>query len=143
LLPSRVLHKQATTPPLPFISIASSHLPWSTLNGSYVSVGDVCSSIYQSLRTNITTSEFNCFPHQRDQVRATLRTDITTSPFQKDQVRVIRAHEKRFHAEIIVPSFFRLLFDTWTFLGFFFRLVQRPWQFLLLDNVHFIQDQKL
>ena len=74
-LPNRVLYEQATTPPVPFLSIASLHLPWFidvyASNGSYVSVGDVFSSIYWSLRTNITTSEFHCFPRQRDQVRAT------------------------------------------------------------------------
>jgi hypothetical protein len=74
-LPSRVLYEQATTPPLPFLSIASLHLPWLidvyASNGSYVSVGDVFSSIYWSLRTNITTAEFHSFPHQRDQLRGT------------------------------------------------------------------------
>ena len=75
ILPGRALHNPATTPPLPFLSISSIHLPWMidvyATNGSYVSVGDVFDSIYRSLRTNITTTEFNSFPRRRDQVRAT------------------------------------------------------------------------
>lgn len=75
LLLGRVLFEQATTPSLPFLSITSIHLPWIidvyASNGSYVTLGDVFSSIYRALRINITTSEFNSFPHQRDQARAT------------------------------------------------------------------------
>jgi hypothetical protein len=74
-LSGRALFEPATTPPLPFLSITSIHLPWIidvyASNGSYVSLGDVFNSIYRSLRTNITTTEFNFFPHRRDQVRAT------------------------------------------------------------------------
>ena len=74
-LPGRPLHEPATTPPLSYLSISSIHLPWIidvyASNGSYVSLGDVFNSIYRSLRTNITTTEFNFFPHRRDQVRAT------------------------------------------------------------------------
>ena len=75
LLPGRALHEPATTPPQPFLSISSIHLPWIievyASNGSYVTIGDVFNSIYRSLRTNITTTEFNFFPHRKDQVRAT------------------------------------------------------------------------
>lgn len=75
LFPSRAFYEQATTPPLPFLSITSLYLPWSidvyASNGSFVTVGDVFSCIYRSLRTNITTMEFNSFPNQREQVRAT------------------------------------------------------------------------
>ena len=74
-LPGRALHEPATTPPLSFLSISSIHLPWIidvyASNGSYVSLGDVFNSVYRSLRTNITTTEFNFFPHRRDQIRAT------------------------------------------------------------------------
>lgn len=74
-LPGRALHEPATTPPLSFLSISSIHLPWIidvyASNGSYVSLGDVFNSIYRSLRTNITTAEFNFFPHRKDQIRAT------------------------------------------------------------------------
>ena len=74
-LPGRALYEPATTPPLSFLSISSIHLPWIievySSNGSYVSLGDVFNYIYRSLRTNITTTEFNFFPHRRDQVRAT------------------------------------------------------------------------
>lgn len=71
----QVLYERATTPPLPFLSITSIHLPWSidvyASNGSYVTLGDVFNCIYRSLRANITTTEFNSFPQQGDQVRAT------------------------------------------------------------------------
>ena len=74
-LPGRALHEPATTPPLSLLFISSIHLPWIinvyASNGSYVSVGDVFHSIYRSLRTNITTTEFNLFPRRKDQVRAT------------------------------------------------------------------------
>ena len=74
-LPSRALREPATTPPQPLLSIRSQHLPWIievyASNGSYVSVGDVFDTIYRSLRTNINTIEFNLFPHQMDQRRAT------------------------------------------------------------------------
>ena len=75
LLPGRALHEPATTPPLSFLYISSVHLPWTievyASNGSYASVADVFDSIYQSLRLNITTTEFNYFPHWWDQLRAT------------------------------------------------------------------------
>jgi len=62
---SRVLCEPATNPPLPFLSITSRHLPLSikvyALNNLFVAVVDVYSSIYRSLRTNITSSEFNRF----------------------------------------------------------------------------------
>ena len=74
-LPGRTLREPATTPPQPFLSISSIHLPWIidvyASNGSYVSLGDVFDYIYRSLRTNITTTEFHFFPHRKDQVRAT------------------------------------------------------------------------
>jgi hypothetical protein len=74
-LPGRALFEPATTPPLPFLSISSIHLPWIidvyASNGSYVTLGDLFNSIYRSLRTNITTTEFNFFPRRRDQIRAT------------------------------------------------------------------------
>lgn len=75
LLSSRLLVEQATTPPLPALSIISIHLPWTinvrASNGSYVTLGDLFDSVYLSLRTNITTNEFNLLPHQNDQKRAT------------------------------------------------------------------------
>ncbi|KAF8801662.1 hypothetical protein BYT27DRAFT_7197902 [Phlegmacium glaucopus] len=75
LLSSRLLCEQATTPPLPFLSITSIHLPWRikvrASNGIYVTLGDVFDSIYRSLRKNITPSELNLFPHVEDQKRAT------------------------------------------------------------------------
>ena len=75
LLSSRLLVEQATTPPLPALSIISIHLPWTinirASNGSYVTLEDFFESVYRSLRTNITTNEFNLLPHQNDKKRAT------------------------------------------------------------------------
>ena len=75
LLPSRLLVEQATTPPLPALSIISIHLPWTinvhASNGSYVTLKDFFDSVYRSLRTNITTNDFNLLPNQKDQRRAT------------------------------------------------------------------------
>ena len=72
---SRALCEPATNPPLPFITISSSHRPWFVKvyasNNSFVTVEDVLSSIYRSLRTNITPSEFNTFQSPTDQRRAT------------------------------------------------------------------------
>ena len=72
---SRMRVEQATTPPLPVLSITSTHLPWTinvyASNGSYVTCEDFFESVYRSLRTNITTNEFNLLPHQNDQRRAT------------------------------------------------------------------------
>ena len=75
LLSSRLLVEQATSPPLPSLSIISIHLPWTinvyASNGSYVTLEDLFDSVYRSLRTNITPDEFNSLPHQNDQKRAT------------------------------------------------------------------------
>ena len=71
----RTLREPATTPPLPFITITSIHLPWVTKvyasNGAYVTLEDVFDSIYRNLRTNITAAEFNLFQRHEDQRRAT------------------------------------------------------------------------
>jgi hypothetical protein len=65
----------ATYPSLPFLSITSHHLPWAievhASNNSFVTVGDVLSSIYHSLRTNITSAEFDTLLSPHDQRRAT------------------------------------------------------------------------
>jgi hypothetical protein len=73
----RELCKPATKPALPFLTIYSSRLPWIiqvyASNNSFVTVEDVLSSIYRSLRTNLTPSEFHKlqFPTlQRHAVRA-------------------------------------------------------------------------
>ena len=75
LLSSRLLVEQATTPPLQALYIISIHLPWAinvrASNGSYVTLEDLFDSVYLSLRTNITSNEFNLLPHQNDQKRAT------------------------------------------------------------------------
>jgi len=71
---SRALREPATNPPLPFLTISSPRLPWMTkvyaLNNSFVTVEDVFSSIYRSLRFNLTPLEFNTFT-PTDQQRAT------------------------------------------------------------------------
>lgn len=73
-LSRRTLDEQATSPSLPFLSITSSHLPWTievhASNGSYVTLRDVFDSIYHSLRVNIASTEFNLFPRKEDQQRA-------------------------------------------------------------------------
>jgi len=71
----RTFREPATTPPLPFLTITSIHLPWTIKvypsNAVYVSLEDVYDSIYRTLRTNITSAEFNLFSNQDDQRRAT------------------------------------------------------------------------
>jgi hypothetical protein len=70
----RTLREPATTPPLPFLTIISMHLPWIikvySSNGQFVTLEDVLDSIYRSLRRNITHAEFNMFPTQENQRRA-------------------------------------------------------------------------
>ena len=71
----RTLYEPATYPTLPFLHITSHHLPWSievyASNNSFVTVGDVLSSVYHSLRTNITSSDFNTLLSPNNQRRAT------------------------------------------------------------------------
>jgi hypothetical protein len=71
---SRALCEPATNPPLPFFTISSYRLPWTikvyASNNSFVTVEDVLSSIYHSLRFNLTPLEFNTFA-PTDQRRAT------------------------------------------------------------------------
>ena len=72
---SQKLFEPATSPALPFLHITSQHLPWSievhAPNNSFVTVGDVLSSVYHSLRTNITPTEFITLLSANDQRRAT------------------------------------------------------------------------
>ena len=72
---SWALCEPATKPPLPFLTISSSYLPWvikiDASNNLFVTVEDVLSSIYRSLRINITLSEFKAFETPTDQQRAT------------------------------------------------------------------------
>ena len=74
-LSNRTFREPATTPPLPFLTIRSIHLPWFinvyASNGSYVTLADVFESIYDTLRTNITSAEFNMFSSEDDKRRAT------------------------------------------------------------------------
>ena len=74
LLSSRLLVEHATTPPLPALSI-SMHLPWIinvyASNGPYVTLEDLFDSVYHSLRTNITSDEFNLLLNEDDQKTAT------------------------------------------------------------------------
>jgi len=74
-LSTPTLREQATTPPLPFLTITSIHLPWVikvyASNGVYVTLEDIFDSIYRTLRTNITNAEFNMFSTQDDRRRAT------------------------------------------------------------------------
>ncbi|PPQ96886.1 hypothetical protein CVT26_005867 [Gymnopilus dilepis] len=72
---SRALREPATNPPLPFMIITTPYLPWSikvhASNGSYVTLEDIFDATYRSLRTNISQADFNSFPSQNDQRRAT------------------------------------------------------------------------
>ncbi|KDR69401.1 hypothetical protein GALMADRAFT_255890 [Galerina marginata CBS 339.88] len=74
-LPSQAWREPATNPPVGFLSITSPYLPWTIKvlpsKGSFVTFEDVLSSIYRTLRTNISSSEFNLFPSSNDQRRAT------------------------------------------------------------------------
>ncbi|KAF9524756.1 hypothetical protein CPB83DRAFT_860649 [Crepidotus variabilis] len=74
-LSSRALSEPATEPPMRFISIVTSYLPWTfkiyASNGHYVSLEDVLETIYRSLRINITQDEFGSFPSEQHRRRAT------------------------------------------------------------------------
>lgn len=100
-LPNQVLYEQATIPRLPFLSITSRHLPWVikvyASNGSYVTLGDVLDSIYNSMRTNITNVEFNSLPHEKDQKRATRAYEQRYKRFQSTSAhnQEKRGQEKR------------------------------------------------
>ena len=89
---SRALCEPATNPPLPFLAISSSRLPWTikvyASNNSFVTVEDVLSSIYRSLRFNLTPLEFNTFT-PTDQRRAT-----RAYKQRYDRQRSIRVYEK-------------------------------------------------
>jgi len=86
LLPRRLLVEQATTPPLPALSITSIHLPWPinirASNGSYVTLRDFVNSIYYSLRTNINDSEFNLLPHEVNKKMATQSYELRYRRFR-------------------------------------------------------------
>ena len=92
-LSSQLLVEQATTPPLPALSVTSIYLPWTinvrASNGSYVTFEDLFKSVYRSLRTIVTTIEFNLFLHQTDQKRATRAYEQRCRRF-----RSVPAHDK-------------------------------------------------
>ncbi|KAF8630287.1 hypothetical protein AX15_003020 [Amanita polypyramis BW_CC] len=73
-LPSRAFYEPATSPPMQSITLMSPHLPWRipviARNGSFVTVFDVFDAVYQSLRTQVSSSEFNLLPTREDQDRA-------------------------------------------------------------------------
>jgi len=73
-LSSRVLSESAFEPPLPYVSIAPPHLPWSfkihASNGRYVTLGDVFGTLYHNLRVNITEPEFNSLADKRKPTQA-------------------------------------------------------------------------
>ncbi|CAA7261296.1 unnamed protein product [Cyclocybe aegerita] len=75
LVSSSALREPATSPALSALYITSPYLPWTIKvypsNGRYVTVGDVFDYIYRSLRMNITSNEWNSFPTEHDQRRAT------------------------------------------------------------------------
>lgn len=69
-IPHRMLSEPATFPSLSYMKISSPHLPWSievyASNGSFVSLEDVLDAVYQSLRINIKSSEFDSLPSSND-----------------------------------------------------------------------------
>jgi len=73
-LSSRVLSESAFEPPLPYVSIAPPHLPWSfkihASNGRYVTLGDVFGTLYHNLRVNITEPEFSSLADKRKPTQA-------------------------------------------------------------------------
>ena len=69
------IHESAFIPPLSHTTITSSYLPWTikvyASNGSYITSQDILTSIYSTLRTNITPTEFQLLPSQHHRNRAT------------------------------------------------------------------------
>lgn len=69
------LLEPATNPPLPFMTIISPYLKWPFIihatNSRFVSISDVLSVLYHTLRVNITSSEFHSLRSQKDQRRVT------------------------------------------------------------------------
>lgn len=68
------LAESAVHPPLPLLTLVSPHMPWSisvsaSSNGAYVTVSDVYSAIYRSLRQNILPVEYHALPSDRDKRR--------------------------------------------------------------------------
>ncbi|KAJ7728169.1 hypothetical protein DFH07DRAFT_757363 [Mycena maculata] len=65
----------AVSPPQPSISISTPYLPWSIAvsasNGLYVTVSDVLTSLYRSLRINVTPAEFTALGTEKLMRRAT------------------------------------------------------------------------
>jgi len=74
--PAHVLHEPATNPPLPVMTIISRHLPWSIQvtpsdmkHGMYVTVMDVLTTIYNTLRLGVTEREFENLPSLEEKRR--------------------------------------------------------------------------
>ena len=67
-IPKDIQMQQAASPPLPFLEIVCPELPWritvypSSKGTKGVTVGDVFSTLYRSLRTNVTKQEFALAP---------------------------------------------------------------------------------
>jgi hypothetical protein len=70
------LSQPATTPPLPYLTLIAPQFPWhifvpaySKRHGSFVTILDVLTTLYRSLRLNVTSTEFECLPTQEDKLR--------------------------------------------------------------------------
>ncbi|KDQ54417.1 hypothetical protein JAAARDRAFT_38588 [Jaapia argillacea MUCL 33604] len=65
-IPPLLLLSSATNPPLPSMTIVSSQIPWQIMvtpsSTSYITLSDVMSAIYTSLRTSISRAEFESLP---------------------------------------------------------------------------------
>jgi hypothetical protein len=73
-LSSSSFSEPAIYPPVSSLSIQIPHHSWpitvyASYNGQYVTVNDVLSSVYNSLRKNVTPSEYNSIPSRKDSER--------------------------------------------------------------------------
>jgi len=95
-LSMRSLSEPATRPPLPSLTIVMSRLPWSVYvtpsHGTFVSVSDVLSAIYRTLRVQITQSEFHSLPSPTDARRV---SQTYEQRYKRLRGTVAYAEEKR------------------------------------------------
>ncbi|KJA18527.1 hypothetical protein HYPSUDRAFT_45226 [Hypholoma sublateritium FD-334 SS-4] len=67
-IPTDIWEQPAAIPPVPFLDIVCPELPWritvspTTKNAKGVTVGDVFTALYRSLRTNVTKQEYALMP---------------------------------------------------------------------------------
>lgn len=71
---ARALSESAVTPPMPYLTLVTPLLPWRVSvtpqrNGVYVTVYDVLSCLYTSLRTNVAGSEYHALQSDTERRR--------------------------------------------------------------------------